>query len=213
MAGGLNISGMIIDLNDLAPNQVYFHLIQALIPRPIAWVLSENEQKSYNLAPFSYFTAVSSDPPLIMISVGKKPDASIKDTRANIEQRNDFVVHIAHRELLDALNASSATLPAGVSEVDRLALRTTDFTGCRLPRLADSRLALACERYRIQEIGNDAQALVFGKVKALYADDDIVTGGDGKRLKILADRLDPIARLGAGEYAFLSEIVYLKRPK
>ena len=67
---------MILDLSQLKPAQVYFHMIQTLIPRPIAWVLSEIEQGKYNLAPFSYFNAVCSDPPLIMLSVGKKPDGA-----------------------------------------------------------------------------------------------------------------------------------------
>jgi flavin reductase (DIM6/NTAB) family NADH-FMN oxidoreductase RutF len=65
--------------------------------------LSENENGGFNLAPFSYFNAVSSDPPLLMLSVGKKPDGSPKDTRVNIEQRSRFVIHIAHRELVDPL--------------------------------------------------------------------------------------------------------------
>ena len=71
---------MILDLSALQPAQVYFQMIQTLVPRPIAWVLSEIENDKYNLAPFSYFNAVCSDPPLIMLSVGKKPDGSFKDT-------------------------------------------------------------------------------------------------------------------------------------
>ena len=120
---------MIINLSDLKPAQVYFQMIQTLIPRPIAWVLSEIDPGKYNLAPFSYFNAVCSNPPLIMLSVGKKPDGGHKDTRVNIEQRNDFVVHIAHREVLDDLNQSSATLDANTSEVDLLGIETTAFDG------------------------------------------------------------------------------------
>ena len=69
---------MIVELHSLTPAQVYLHMIQVLVPRPIAWVLSENASGSFNLAPFSYFNAVCSDPPLIMLSVGKKPDGSFK---------------------------------------------------------------------------------------------------------------------------------------
>ena len=122
---------MILDLSELKPAQVYFHMIQTLIPRPIAWVLSEIEQDKYNLAPFSYFNAVCSDPPLIMLSVGKKPDGSFKDTRVNIEQRKDFVVHIAHREVLDELNQSSATLAADISELDQLGLDNNELSKAR----------------------------------------------------------------------------------
>ena len=111
---------MVIDLSALKPAQVYFHMVQTLIPRPIAWVLSETEQDKYNLAPFSYFNAVCSDPPLIMLSVGKKPDGRLKDTHVNIEQHKDFIIHIAHRDMLQDLNASSATLDASISELEQL---------------------------------------------------------------------------------------------
>ena len=143
---------MILDLDQLSPSQTYFQMIQTLIPRPIAWVLSEHANGSLNLAPFSYFTAVCAEPPLVLISVGHKPDGSLKDTRVNIEVRNDFIIHIAHREMLQALNASSATLPADVSEVDELGLATTPFPGSRLPRLAAARVAYACSRYEIREM-------------------------------------------------------------
>ena len=85
---------MYLDLSQLSASQVYFTMTQTLIPRPIAWVLSDNGNDSLNLAPFSYFNAVSSDPPLIMLSVGFKPDGTHKDTAINIEQRKDFIVHL-----------------------------------------------------------------------------------------------------------------------
>ena len=204
---------MNLDLSELKPAQVYFHMIQTLIPRPIAWVLSENEQHSYNLAPFSYFNAVCSDPPLIMLSVGKKPDGSFKDTRVNIEQREDFVVHIAHREVLDELNKSSATLPANVSELDQLGIETTDFAGSRLPRIKACKIAYACECYQIHELGSTPQSIIYGKVKYLYIDDEITSTNDKGRLKVHADRLEPISRLGANEYMSFGKIIKLARPK
>jgi flavin reductase (DIM6/NTAB) family NADH-FMN oxidoreductase RutF len=158
---------MLMDFTHLTPNQVYINLIQSLIPRPIAWVLSENAQGSYNLAPFTYFSAVCSDPPLLMISVGKKPDGSHKDTRVNIEQRRGFVVHIAHREMLGPLNESSASLPAEVSEVDQLGLGTTPFEGFHLPRLTACRIAYACDCYEIQEVGGTPQPLIFGRIQSM----------------------------------------------
>jgi len=204
---------MLIDFHDLTPSQVYFNLIQTLIPRPIAWVLSENSDHSYNLAPFSYFSAVCSDPPLLMISVGKKPDGSHKDTRVNIEQRREFVVHIAHREMLEDLNESSATLPANVSEVDRLGLATEAFEGSRLPRLADSHIAYGCECYEVQEIGNAPQSLILGRINRMYVADAVCAEDAKGRMKVNAKALDPLGRLGASEYATLGEIIHLGRPK
>ncbi|MFV2033306.1 MAG: flavin reductase family protein, partial [Gammaproteobacteria bacterium] len=99
---------MIVPFDTLSPAKVYFTLIQTLMPRPVAWVLSENPDESYNLAPFSYFNAICSDPPLIMLSIGVKPDGGPKDSRLNIEAGKDFVVHIAHRELAPVVTQTSA---------------------------------------------------------------------------------------------------------
>lgn len=203
---------MILDLDTVSPAQAYFQMIQTLVPRPIAWVLSEHANGSLNLAPFSYFTAVSAEPPLVMISVGHKPDGALKDTRANIEQRDDFVIHIAHRELLEAMNASAATMAAGVSEIEALGLETVPLAGSRLPRLKAARVAYACERYEIQEIGPAKQSLIIGRIKQIYLDDDIVETTAEGRIRVDAAKLDPIARLGASEYALLGEVVRLQRP-
>lgn len=204
---------MYIDLQHLEPGQVYFHMIQALVPRPIAWVLSENASAGYNLAPFSYFNAVCSDPPLIMLSVGQRSQGGHKDTRLNIERRREFVVHIAHREMLEALNASSAELAPEVSEVEELRLETVEFPGSRLPRLANCRVAMACECYRIDEIGQGPQSLIFGLVKTIYVSDEVAAIDPRGRLQIDAQRLDPLGRLGADQYMTFGQLVRLKRPR
>lgn len=203
---------MEILFDELSPGQAYNTMVQALVPRPIAWVLSEHEAGNYNLAPFSYFTAISSAPPLLMLSLGRKADGTDKDTLVNIRERQNFVVHIAHRQMLEALNASAATLPAGKSELELSALAVTDFAASRLPRLADCRLAFACHCYQIQEIGEAPQTLIFGQIDALYIDDGLVTTNSAGRQSIDVRALDPIARLGANEYALLGDIIALPRP-
>lgn len=203
---------MHIDFSGLSPGQIYFTMIQTLVPRPIAWVLSENAAGDFNLAPFSYFNAVCSDPPLIMLSIGRKPDGDPKDTRVNIEQRGHFVVHIAHRELARAVTESSATLAYGDSEVARLGLATVPFDGSPLPRLADCRVAYACERYEIREIGNARQTLLLGRVNSLYVDDAAVTTDAKGRTKIDATRLDPLGRLGGSEYSTMEGVISIPRP-
>ncbi len=203
---------MYVDFTTISPTQAYFSMIQTLIPRPIAWVLSENAAGDYNLAPFSYFNAVCSDPPLVMLSIGRKPDGSPKDTRVNNEQRSHFVVHIAHRDLAEAVTASSATLAYGDSEVGRLGLETVPYQGFPLPRLAACRVAFACERYEIREIGNAKQTLLLGLVRALYVDDAAVIADAKGRTKIDAAQIDPLGRLGGGEYSTMEGIIDIPRP-
>lgn len=204
---------MIISFDNLSPNRVYFTMIQTLVPRPVAWVISENPDQSLNLAPFSYFNAVCSDPPLILLSIGLKPDGSPKDTRLNIEQNKDFVVHIAHREMAPLVTQSSATLPRGDSELERSGLETCEFEGSRIPRLKECRIAYACKLYDLQEIGNAPQALVFGEVSQVYIDDSVIEHDAKGRVKVMADKIDPIARLGGGEYTTFGEIINIPRPE
>jgi flavin reductase (DIM6/NTAB) family NADH-FMN oxidoreductase RutF len=204
---------MLIDLQGLSPNRVYFTLIQTLIPRPVAWVLSDSGDGGLNLAPFSYFNAVCSDPPLLMLSIGKKADGSLKDSRRNIVERGHFVIHIAHRELLPALNASSAELPVGCSEVEVGGLETVPFGEFPLPRLADCRVAYGCKLFEVVELGPLPQAMILGRVEVVHIDDSVIEVGAQGRFKVDARRLDPISRLGGDEYGLLGEVVTLPRPR
>ena len=203
---------MYINLSDLSERQIYFTMTQTVIPRPIAWVLSENQSGSYNLAPFSYFNAVCSDPPLIMISIGKKPDGSFKDTLVNIEQRSEFVVHIVSRDLLGPMNQSSATLAQEHSELEITGLKTVPFDGSRIPRLVNTRVAFACECYEIIRLGSIPQSLVLGKISCIYIDDAVVGEDEKGRMKIIAEQVDPLGRLGASEYVSFGEKLRLQRP-
>ena len=204
---------MYIDFGTVTPQQAYFTMTQTIIPRPIAWIVSENTNGSINLAPFSYFNAVSSNPPLVMISASIKPGGVAKDTLNNIRQRKDFVLHIVSLEQLDAMNQSSANLPSGESEVEMLGLETVALEGSRLPRLADAKVAFACRLYDIHYIGSDPQALILGQVEGLYVDDSVVGKDDKGRTKILAERINPIGRLGANEYVTFGERLSRDRPK
>ena len=201
---------MHIDMSTLSPVQAYALMTQTVIPRPVAWVLTANENKSYNLAPFSYFNGLSSDPPMIMLSIGVAPDGSIKDTRVNIEREKVFIAHIAHRELAEPMTKSSATMPRNESEVDMLNLELTEMPGSKLPRLAGCRIAYACEYDSMHMIKD--QAIVFATLKHLYVD-DAVTGKDAKgRLRVNAVDVDPLGRLGGGEYFGAGELIYVERP-
>lgn len=203
---------MHINFNLLSPNQVYYTLIQTIIPRPIAWVLTENDDQSYNLAPFSYFNAVASDPPLVMISIGKKQDDSNKDTLQNIVQQKSCVIHIAQADLVNELNQSAASLEYGESELIHAGLTTTEFENFHLPRLEQAKIAFACSLYEIQEIGNKPMSLVFMQIQQAYIDDGIIQT-DGKHSNIDATKLNPLARLGNNDYTAIKHPFTIGRPK
>lgn len=203
---------MDIDLSAMAPQERYFLMTQTVIPRPVAWVLTENEGGSLNLAPFSYFNAVSSDPALLMVSVGLKPSGAQKDTRVNIERTGSFIVHIVCGRMLGTMNETSATEDYGVSEVEKAGLETVPFEGFGLPRLAGSPVAFACEHHQSVVVGRSRQCLVFGEIRRIHLDDGVVSRDPKGRMKVDAALVDPIGRLGASEYVRFGKTVTLKRP-
>ena len=203
---------MFIDLSQLPPSQIYHTMTQSLIPRPVAWVLSENENSRFNLAPFSYFSAVSSDPPLLMLSIGEKPDGSPKDSRVNISERSHCVIHIAPAAMAGAVTESSRTLLAGESELDHIEHQLLPFNNFALPRLAGCPVAMACELYRVEQITKQ-QAMILVEVKHIYLDDQIVEQGNKQQIRIDAHKINPLARLGGHQYGLLGEIMTIARPK
>jgi flavin reductase (DIM6/NTAB) family NADH-FMN oxidoreductase RutF len=203
---------MIINVGEQSAADAYFTMTQTVMPRPVAWVLSENEDHSFNLAPFSFFNAINSDPPLVVFSVGMQPDGTSKDTVVNVQARPEFVINIASVGQLPALNETSATLPYGESEIEANQIALADVDGFSLPRVADSKIAMMCNTYEIQTIGNKNQSLVFAEIQSIYLDPQCAEITDKGRLKVYADRIEPLARLGAGEYASFGEVLQAKRP-
>lgn len=203
---------MVIKFSTIAPLQCYHLLTQTVIPRPIAWVLSQNDSDlGYNLAPFSFFNAICSDPPLMMLSIGKKPDGEAKDTRRNLLSGRDFVIHIASCDQAEQLNASAVVLGYGESELETMNLSLVEFRDCPLPRIAESLAAYHCTLYDAHEIGPHRQAIIYAQIHQLYLDDTLVKM-EKNRLYINAVTLDPLARLGAAEFAPIGRPFVLDRP-
>lgn len=203
---------MVLDVSSMAQAEVYHLMIQTIVPRPIAWVLSENPGGGLNLAPFSFFNGIGSNPPLLMISVGRKPDGTEKDTWANIKARDHFVVHIPSVPHVKDVSFSSGTYPLGESELDLANLSTAPMEGAPLPRVEGPKAAFACRRYAIHEVGAPSRALILGQIHHVYLDDAIVQrDGKGRRL-VDVRALNPLARLGGDGYTGLGDMLDVPRP-
>jgi len=208
---------MIIDFKQATPLSRYHLMTQTILPRPIAWVLSLNEPRDgnadnsrYNLAPFSYFNAMGSEPPILALSIGNKPSGEAKDTRINLLSGRDFVIHIASSAQAAALNASAAPLNYGESEISAAGLVTEPFANCDAPRIKDCPVAFHCRHFDHHELGN--QAVIYAEVIQLYVADDTIEQHE-QRYTIDPKKLDPLARLGGSDYAKLGEVFSLDRPK
>ncbi|WP_087017891.1 flavin reductase family protein [Thaumasiovibrio subtropicus] len=203
---------MNIVLNELETNQIYHLFTQTVTPRPVAWVLTDSGLENYNLAPFSYFTPIASNPPVMMFSVGKKPNGEIKDTIKNAKATEKLVIHIASTEHAKLVTDSAATLEHGESEVTANNIALVPFEGFELPRVKDCAIAFGCSLYEVQEMGETPQSLVFAKVEQVYVDDSICSEDD-ERLTINAKALNPLSRLGGAQYAAIGEPFSVQRPK
>jgi flavin reductase (DIM6/NTAB) family NADH-FMN oxidoreductase RutF len=201
-----------IDLSSMSSNNVYHLMTQTIIPRPIAWALTQNTDGSMNLAPFSYFNAVCSDPPLCMLSMGKKSDGSTKDTATNLVEGAYCVIHIAHMQQAEMVTATAATLHYGVSEVSSNDISLVEQADWPLKRIADCPIAYLCKVHSTSEIGNTPQQLVFAEALSVYIDDSVVTENNN-RLYVDALAVNPLSRLGANQYASLGEVLSKSRPK
>lgn len=208
---------MQIQFNDISPNQRYHLLTQTVIPRPIAWVLSENTDGSLNLAPFSFFNAMCSDPALLVMSIGKKEAGERKDTAINLLSGREFVVHIAGASQADNLTKTAASLDYGQSELALPDLEFSDselvsFEGCSIPRLSSCDVAYHCKLYEHHLVGPNQQAFIYAEVVSLYLSEDVATQ-DGQRITVDANKVAPLARLGAAQYSGITQAFKVTRPK
>ncbi|WP_194435085.1 flavin reductase family protein [Vibrio fluminensis] len=203
---------MNIDMSTLSSAEAYHLMTQTVVPRPIAWVLTESSTNNYNLAPFSYFTAVSSSPPLLMFSVGNKPGGEPKDTVRNVIETGKMVIHIASADLAEQVTQTAATLPHGMSEVDAVELSLVPIEGFELPRLQTCSIAFACCLYEVKQIGDTAQHLVFAEIEHVYIDSKVAQLQE-ERLVIDAMDVNPLCRLGGAQYAVLEKTFSVARPK
>ena len=199
---------MYFNFSEMSAGQVYYKMIETIAPRPIAWVLSRNNDESLNLAPFSYFNGVCSNPPILSLSIGKKKDGSLKDTRRNIDEREEFVINIPHIEQAQDVTDSAKPLAENESEIDLLNLETVDCEGFPVPRLKDTRIAFLCKKHQIVEVGQTPQALILAEILGVYVDDKFVNMDERQTVDTVA--VNSLARLGGNDYCSIGQSMTVK---
>ena len=195
---------MHIDPADLAQPERYKLLIGCIVPRPIAWVSTISpDGRSLNLAPFSFFNGVGSNPMTLLFCPASKPDGSEKDTLRNCKPTDEggtgeFVVNIATDALAQRMAASSEPLPYGESEFELAGLTTEASVVVRPPRVAESPVAFECRTVQVVRTtpGTASGNIVIGRVVHVFVRDDLIN----ERFHIDQGRLDAIGRLGGLMY-------------
>lgn len=185
-------------------------LTGVVVPRPIAFVSTISNSGNVNLSPYSFFNAVSYDPPLIIFSSSKfTSDGKLKDSLSNIEQNGEFVVNIVNENIVEAMNTTAAEYPEDVNEFDIANLTQIDSDLVKPPRLRESPVNMECKLERIITLGTEAhpQGLVIGEIIQLHIDDEIISGH-----RINHEKLKPVGRLAGNMYTHTNDVFELMRP-
>lgn len=198
------------DPNEIGTKELYKLMIGSIVPRPIAFISTVNSDGIGNLAPFSFFNGVASNPPALMLAFTRKSDGTKKDTLRNIETTKQFVINCVNEDLVEPMNACSADYPYGVDEMLKVGLTPLQSIQVRPPRVAESPVQLECELYDTLEVGDGSEGsstIVVGKILLMHVMGNVLHDN-----KIKIDLLKPVARLGGIGYAKVTDTFNLARP-
>ena len=193
----------------LPPNGMYKLLISSVVPRPIAWVSSVDASGVRNLAPFSYFMAITDDPPTIAFSCsyrGAGADGK-KDTLRNVEATGEFVVNVVDDDRAAQMNVTSGDYPPEVDEFEMADLSVAPGARVRAPRVADAPISMECRLDRVVPVGR--ANLVLGRIVYMHVRDGLYDAATGR---VDMRRLRPVGRLAGNLYTHVHDIFELKRP-
>lgn len=199
-----------IDPMQNSERENYKLLIGSIIPRPIAFVTSMSKEGILNGAPFSYFSIVSANPPMISLSIQRK-EGHQKDTARNILATKEFVVHIVDDTNVEKVNKTAAILPPEQSEIQLANLTPITSKKLSIPGVKEAKVRMECILENSLQLGRNETPncdLIIGRIVQYHIDEDIYEQG----------RIDPIglsaiSRLAGNDYAKIGEIFTIERPK
>ena len=200
-------SKVIIDPKTTAPLNTYKLLIGAVVPRPIAFVSTVSPEGVANLAPFSFFTVASANPPVLCFTASFREPR--KDTLVNVRATKEFVVNIVSEEFAAKMNACSAEYPHGVDEFAMSGLTAVPSDLVRPPRVKESHVNMECKLLQMVEVSNQplGGTLILGEVVRFHVDDAIF-----EEFRIDPDKLGAVGRMAGNSYARTTDRFDLIRP-
>jgi len=183
----------------------FFQLFSgSLVPRPIAWITTINEDQTINLAPYSFFGGVNTRPPMVMVSIGRH-EGQLKHTGQNITRTKECVIHIPSERHIDAVNKSAVKFETNVSEVEVLDLPLVTSYKVATPSLADSLIRFECTLNKIVELPTN-DMFIFDVVN-LFIDDTVIKDGI-----VDIKALNPLSRIGGNFYTLVGDVIQKPHP-
>ncbi|MFC3884809.1 flavin reductase family protein [Bacillus songklensis] len=198
---------MQFDPTQLSTKEVYKLLIGSVVPRPIAWVSTISEDGSLNLAPFSFFTVASRQPPMLCISIGPgvgEREGTEKDTLVNIRSQKEFVINVVPSYLGNEMQKSSENFPSAVNEFEAAGLTAINSEMVKPKRVKEAPIQMECRLEQIIPLGSDH--LIIGKMVYYHIQDEYYLGN----YKVDLEKLRPLGRL-AGNYSESTEFFSLPK--
>lgn len=191
------------------PQNIYKLLVGSVVPRPIAFVSSLSLHGMRNLAPFSFFTVASSNPPVIVFQNSIRAAGGTKDTISNVRETGEFVVNIVSEDFAREMNATSADVPPDVDEWELSGLTPIASTLVKPPRVKESRIHMECRLLQIVEVSTKplGGSLVLGEVVRFHVAPEVFSD-----FRIDPDVLRPIGRMGGPTYCRCRERFDMPRP-
>lgn len=208
----MSAGGRTLDPADLPWQEIYRRLVEVVVPRPIALVSTVDAEGRPNLAPFSFFTVVSANPPYLAFSpqrAGRTGEK--KDTLRNVEATGQFVVAVVTEAIAERVNACAARLPHGESEFVHSGLTPAPARLVRPPLVAESPVNLECELVEIRTYGEagGSGSLVVGRIRLLHLDHSVLDPAG----KVLPEALAAVGRMGGDDWVRTRERFPMPRPE
>jgi flavin reductase (DIM6/NTAB) family NADH-FMN oxidoreductase RutF len=186
---------MEIDFSAITEYQRYKLMASLIVPRPIALVTTLGADGTANAAPFSMFNMLGEEPPIVMISVNRLGDGSLKDTAANIVRTQEFVVHLSDEAMAEKMHRCGERLPPDMSELAHVGLTAAPCTDVAPPRIAEAPVAFECRLWETLE--TESRQIFIGRVLRLHARDGLI---DTERWRVRLQEYFPVGRFGASFY-------------
>jgi flavin reductase (DIM6/NTAB) family NADH-FMN oxidoreductase RutF len=198
---------MRIDPSEQSTRENYQLMIASVVPRPIGWVSTVATDGTANLAPFSYFGAVTAAPPTLILSIGRRRGVR-KDTAENLLASGEGVVHVPHRPLAEAMVKTSVEASPDVDEFDFATLARTASERVRPPRVADAAIAFECRVSQHLEVGEGPNDVFLLEILLAHVADDVTDGRLPDPAKLAA-----VGRLGGNAYCDTGNPFFIARPR
>ncbi|MEM7131134.1 MAG: flavin reductase family protein [Chloroflexota bacterium] len=189
---------------------IYKLMTGTIVPRPIGWISTIDENGTFNLAPYSFFNAMSADPPHVVFGSGRRAGAN-KDTVSNILETGEFVVNLVTEPTAEAMNVTATETTPEVDEFRLANLTPLPSEVVKAPRVGESTVNFECKmvhHYQVQGSRGDGSMIVIGQVVMMHVDDDIL----GENNRIDYGVYKPVGRLAGSGYCRVSDIFDLERP-